>query len=58
MPIDKCRDIIMLCRLRDRARTLIAANQKAGNRAVAEIYARIENWIEGQLALAMSGNPR
>jgi len=55
MPIDKCREIIMLSRLRDRARALVAANRKAGNRAVAEIYVRIENWLETQLAFALSG---
>ena len=52
MPIDKCREIIMLSRLRDRARDLVAANRRAGNRAVADIYARIEAWLETQLAFA------
>ncbi len=58
MPIEKCREIIMLSRLRDRARALVAANRKAGNRAVAEIYVQIENWLERQLAFATAGNPQ
>ena len=55
MPIEQCRNIILLSRLRDRARAQVAANHKAGNRTVAEIYARIETWLEGQLAFAMTG---
>ena len=54
MPIEKCQEIILVSRLRDRARALVAANRKAGNRAVAEIYAGIENWLETQLAYALS----
>ena len=55
MPIEQCRNIILLSRLRDRARAMVAANRKAGNRGVAEIYMQIENWLEGQLAFAMTG---
>jgi len=55
MPIEQCHNIILLSRLRDRARALVAANRKAGNRGVVEIYVRIENWLEGQLAFAMTG---
>ena len=58
MPIDKCRQIIMLSRLRDRARRLVAANRQAGNRAVADIYVQIENWLENQLDFATSGSRR
>ncbi len=54
MPIEQCREIILLYRLRDRARNLIEANRKAGNRAVAEIYTRIDDWLEVQLTFAMS----
>ena len=58
MPIEQCHEIILISRLRDRARTLIAANRKAGNRAVADMYAQIENWLELQLSFAMSGQRR
>ena len=56
MPIEQCRNIIIISRLRDRARAMIAANRKAGNRAVADIYAQIEEWLELQLSHAMSGS--
>jgi len=55
MPIETCHQIILLHRLRDRARKLIEANSKAGNRTVAEMYARIDNWLEVQMSFAMSG---
>jgi len=55
MSIDQCRQIIMLYRLRQRAHALIAANRKAGNGAVADIYTRIDLWLETQLSFAMSG---
>ena len=58
MPIEQCRNIILLSRLRDRARAQVAANRTAGNRVVAEIYVRIETWLEGQLAFAMTGGRR
>ena len=58
MPIEQCHEIILISRLRDRARALIAANRKAGNRAVADMYARIEDWLEVQLSFAMSGGRR
>ncbi len=54
MPIEQCRNIILLSRLRDRARAQVAANRRAGNRAVADIYVKIETWLEGQLAFAVS----
>ena len=55
MLIEQCRNIILLSRLRDRARVQVVANRTAGNRAVADIYVQIENWLEGQLAFALSG---
>ncbi len=58
MPLEQCREIILLYRLRHRAHALIAANRKAGNRAVADIYARIDTWLETQLSHAMSGGGR
>ncbi len=54
MPIEQCRNIILLSRLRDRARAQAEANRRAGTRAVADIYVRIEAWLERQLAFAMS----
>ncbi|WP_443750621.1 hypothetical protein [Asticcacaulis solisilvae] len=54
MPIDQCRNIIMLYRLRERARSLIEASRKTGNPAVAQIYTQIDNWLETQMAYAMS----
>jgi hypothetical protein len=55
MPIEQCREIIMLYRLRQRAHALISANREAGNRTVAEIYERIDAWLERQLAFVSSG---
>lgn len=54
MPIEQCRNIILLYRLRERARGMIAAHRKAGNPAVAQIYMRIDGWLETQMAHAMS----
>jgi hypothetical protein len=53
MPIEQCRNIIMLYRLRGRARASIDAHRKAGNRAAAEIYMQIDKWLEGQMAFAL-----
>ena len=50
MRIEHCHRIIVLYRLRDRARRLIAANRDAGNKAVAEIYMRIDDWLERQMS--------
>lgn len=55
MPTDQCQQIIMLYRLRDRARRSIAAHQKAGNRNVAELYTRIDDWLAVQMSYAMAG---
>ena len=58
MPIEQCRNIIMLYRLRARARGMIDANRKAGNTAVAQIYTHIDNWLETQMAHAVSAGRR
>lgn len=55
MPIDQCQQIIMLYRLRDRARRSIEAHRKAGNRNVAELYTRIDDWLAVQMSFAMAG---
>lgn len=55
MPIDQCRNIILLYRLRDRARRLIEANRMAGNLAVAQIFADIDAWLEVQMSYAVAG---
>ena len=55
MPIDQCQQIIMLYRLRDRARKAIAAHRKAGNRAVADLYTQIDDWLAVQMSHAMAG---
>jgi hypothetical protein len=54
MPIEQCRNIILLYRLRERARGMIAAHKTAGNPAVAQIYTRIDGWLETQMKYAMS----
>ncbi len=56
MPIEQCRNIILLYRLRERARGMIVANKKAGNTAVAQIYTHIDGWLETQMNHAMSGS--
>lgn len=56
MPIEQCRNIIMLYRLRARARGMIEASQKAGNATVAQIYTQIDGWLETQMAYAVSGS--
>lgn len=43
-----CHKIILLYRLRSRARDMMQAQQMAGNRAAADIYAKID---------ALAGNP-
>ena len=58
MPIEQCRNIILLYRLRARARGMIEANQKAGNATVAQIYTHIDDWLERQMAYAVSGGRR
>jgi hypothetical protein len=58
MPIEQCRNIILLYRIRGRARNMIEANRKAGNTAVAQIYADIDGWLEVQMSHAVSGNWR
>ncbi len=55
MPIDQCRNIILLYRLRERARGMVAAYRKAGNTNIAQIYVHIDNWLEAQMAHAVSG---
>lgn len=54
MPIEQCRNIILLHRLRERARRLIEANRKAGNRGVADIYSHIDDWLAVQMSQAMA----
>ena len=54
MPIETCHRIILLHRLRGRARKLIEANRAAGNRAVADIYRQIDDWLAQQMAYATS----
>lgn len=49
MQIEQCRKIILLTRLRERARRLIETNRKAGNAGVAQIYASIDAWLEVQM---------
>jgi hypothetical protein len=57
MPIEQSLKLIMLYRLRQRARKLITANQNVGNRAVAYIYGDIDNWLEGLMTRAsLSGH--
>ncbi len=58
MPIEQCRNIILLYRLRARARGMIAAGRKAGNPAVVRIYTHIDDWLENQMAYAISGAER
>lgn len=55
MPIEQCRNIILLYRLRQRARRTAEANRKAGNIAVAQIYTHIDAWLERQMSQAMGG---
>ena len=54
MQIEQCRNIIMLYRLRDRARRLVEANRKAGNPGVAKIYAQIDDWLAVHMSNAVS----
>ena len=49
MSIDQYRQIILLYRLRARARRCMGAHGKAGNAAVADIYRHIDVWLEGQM---------
>lgn len=58
MQIEQCRKIILLTRLRERARRMIETNRKAGNKAVAEIYASIDIWLEVQMGHVVSEGPR
>ena len=55
MSIDQYRQIMLLYRLRARARRCIAAQGKAGNAAVADIYRHIDVWLEAQMRHA-AGN--
>ena len=58
MPIEQCRNIILLYRLRDRARKMIEANRMAGNKPVAQIYTDIDDWLAVQMSYAVSGGRR
>jgi hypothetical protein len=58
MPIEQCRNIILLYRLRDRARKMIEANRMAGNKPVARIYADIDDWLALQMSYAVSAGRR
>ena len=55
MQIEQCRKIILLTRLRERARRLIETNRKAGNAGVAQIYASIDAWLEVQMGYVIKG---
>jgi hypothetical protein len=55
MNIELCRKIILLTRLRERARRLIATNRKAGNVGVAQIYTGIDAWLEVQMGYVIKG---
>ena len=46
MTLEQCHKIILLYRLRGRARDMMQAQRQAGNRAAADIYARIDSWLE------------
>lgn len=50
MTLDQCHKIILLYRLRGRARDMMQAHRTAGNRAAADIYAQIDAWLEGLMA--------
>ena len=58
MPIDQCRNLILLYRLRHRARKMTEANRKAGNMVVAQIYRDIDTWLEVQMSHALSNGQR
>ncbi|CAL4867160.1 hypothetical protein MMA231_01411 [Asticcacaulis sp. MM231] len=58
MQIEQCRKIILLTRLRERARRRIESHSKAGNAGVAQIYARIDAWLEGQMGHVISEGRR
>ncbi len=49
MSIDQYRQILLLYRLRARARRCMGAHGKAGNTAVAGIYRHIDVWLEAQM---------
>ncbi len=49
MSTDQYRQILLLYRLRARARRCMAAQGKAGNAAVADIYRHIDAWLEAQM---------
>ena len=54
MQLQQCQHVILLHRLRIRARRLMDANQRAGNRSVAGIYLKIDKWLEMQMTHALS----
>lgn len=54
MQLQQCQHVILLHRLRIRARRLMDANQRAGNRSVADIYLKIDKWLEMQMTHALS----
>ncbi|UDF03052.1 hypothetical protein [Asticcacaulis sp. AND118] len=56
MQLQQCQNVILLHRLRMRARRLMDVNLRAGNRTVAEIYAKIDKWLETQMARAISAS--
>ncbi len=49
MSTDQYRQILLLYRLRARAKRCMAAHGKAGNAAVADIYRHIDVWLENQM---------
>lgn len=46
MTLEHCHKIILLYRLRGRARDMMQAQRTAGNRAAAEVYGKIDAWLE------------
>lgn len=46
MTLEHCHKIILLYRLRGRARDMMQAHHNAGNRNAADIYAKIDAWLE------------
>ncbi|BEV10422.1 hypothetical protein ATDW_09180 [Asticcacaulis sp. DW145] len=54
MPVPNYQAVILLHRLRIRARRLRDVNQTAGNASIADIYALIDVWLEGQMAHAIA----
>ena len=50
MPIEQCRQIITLHRLRNRVAKRIETYRDAGDDAVVEFYSILEEWLDRQLS--------